>query len=95
MKKSKEHKTTQKKIVLTEASRDMFLSMDREGEGSEREVIMDILYALCDYLRYLYDEKEKLLKQEEARMLQKEYDKKKQKNAQDYFFGRRSRKWDV
>lgn len=88
MGKDKQRKALYRKIKQTEVSRTLFLSLKQSGESEERQIVLRILYAVCDYLQYLYDQKDHLLKQEQ-------HLKKKANSAWILFLRRRGRKWDV
>ena len=95
MKINKEMRSIQRKIGQTEASRTLFLSLKQDGGSEEREIILRILYAVCDYLQYLYDQKDLMLRQEQERSQQVKHARKKASSAWMLFLKRRGRKWDV
>ena len=95
MRNTQQKKTLYRKIGQTEASRRLFLSLNQSGATEERENVLRILYAVCDYLQYLYDQKDLLLRQEQERIEQEKHTKKKANNAWMLFLQRRGRKWDV
>ena len=95
MKINKEMRALQRKIGQTEASRTLFLSLKQDGGSEEREIILRILYAVCDYLQYLYDQKDLMLRQEQEHIQQEKHARKKASSAWASFLTRRGRKWDV
>ena len=95
MENSRQKKDLYRKIGQTEASRRQFLSLKQDGEIEEREIILRILYAVCDYLQYLYDQKDLMLRQEQECSQQVKHARKKASSAWMLFLKRRGRKWDV
>ena len=84
-----------KRIYMRTFGRTLFLSLKQDGGSEEREIILRILYAVCDYLQYLYDQKDLMLRQEQEHIQQEKHARKKASSAWASFLTRRGRKWDV
>lgn len=61
MPKSKEMKKLKDDIAEAEFARELFFLKTKNDDENERSLTDAVVYALCRYLKYLYDKKEAML----------------------------------